>query len=425
MFSNKLICTSLFLVHWLVLIGGGRAASSAANNSISVDTVATPTAPTADVAAAVSNNGSQTARAAANSSPKTTASSKVGPFNSSLNSTADPALERQANRFNSAINQKDANNSAPTHRAESINGQIGDSTNISSSPLRQTALLAQSTGGAKEAPAIPPSGFESKRNQSVALEPAGSAPETMAKSTNQNNKLMAKKAANNAGALSEQRLIDRKPQSKKGRQDNASLIKDRLVTNERRSEFGNQSVKDGPAPTGRIDEKQSAGPESAKNESLAIDLNSLKKSSTEAPASRRPLQDERSEQTQLTSNHAANRTGNRTNEAAAHVANQTIEPHSNASRPIVLTNNRPSSDQTTTTSLPTEPTDLPKHEQLNRSLAPANGPLLDGIQPLHLSNAEFLIGGTAHPDDQRTWMMPSQMGMYRASLMSCTFLVRH
>lgn len=438
MFSNKqLIYTSLFLVHWLLLIDSGRAASSTANNSISIDLVAS----SANAGlAGVSENGAWSRPSAGKADRPTKStlnsttvisgpiSSTVNPSNSSIHSTLDPV--QQANGFNLAINQKDANNSAPAHRAESINSQIGNSTNISSHSQTTLSVQSNQTSSATGALAILPnnSGWiqNSKRNQTASRSVAPeSSPETMAKSTTDQNKLIVKKAeqTNNAkvGALSEQPSIDRKQPSKQGspRQDNtSSLIEDRLVTNEKQSEteLGNQSVKVESALSGRIGEKQSVDlrKETAKNESFAINPNNLKKSSTKASSSLRPPQENRSKgwkiekNVELTINHAANQTENRTN---SQVANRTIEPHSGASGSIVLGNR---SNQTPAANSPTGP---PEHEQSNVSLV--DGPHTTSIQPLHLSNAEPLISGAPHSGDPQHWMLPSQLGMYFC--VSCIF----
>lgn len=449
MFSNKqLIYTSLFLVHWLVLICSGLAASSA-NNSISIDSVVVdaPPALAAEKNAAVPWKANAALGAAASSAPSGTANgttiisgtvdSTGNPSNFSMNSTLGRMPKRQANGFNLAINQKDANNSAPSEPAESINSKISNSTNISSSTA-QTTLSAQSNQtDSPGAPAVLSNSFQPASNQPK-LTPTSestnreSAAETMAMSTTNQNKSIVKKesneqsnnASNGEGALSERPLIDGKRcEQGTARQDNtSSLIEDKLVTNEKQpaTELRNQSPKDEPTSKSRIGEQQSVGllsaEESAKNESLRIDPDNLKenRSTIEPPASP-PLQDgpsKRWKKADSTINHAANQTEKRTaDEVASHVANQTIKLHS--SSPIVLTN-RSTSDQMTTANLAIE-SGLLNHEQSNRSLVSADRALLNEIaataQPLHLSNAEPLISGAPHSDDQQHWMIPSQLGM--------------
>lgn len=440
MFSNKqLIYTSLFLVHWLVLICGGRAASSAANNSINIDsvvaaTLATPTSVGTAAAASVSSNAAWKASAlsagpveAASRTPNRTTiisgtvSSTVYPSASSRRSTASSLSEQQANRFNLAINQKVAINSA--HQApESISSKIvGNSTNISSS--HQTALSAQSNQ-----PSIAILSSELKQNQSAILEPANRESAAETKRPTDQSKSIVKKAVNNGKeeALTEQPLIDRKQQSKQGRQDNtSSLIEDRLITSEKQSEtgLGNQSVKEQqqPASAGGLGEKQSVdlriGEQALQAKSGSIDSNKKSSLTKEQPSSRQPLQEEPHSERfkiELTINHTANQTENRTNnEVAVQVANRTIEPHLDASGPIVL-GNRSSAGQTTTAKLPPE-IGLLNHEQSNFNLVSVDGlhTVSTSIQPLHLSNAEPLISGAPHSGDQQHWMMipKNQAGM--------------
>lgn len=453
MFSNKqLIYTSLLLVHWLLLIGSGLAASSAVNNSINIDSVVhAPAASNAAVgddpwkktnALSTLGVGAATANGAAIISG--TVNSTGNPSNSSMNSTLDRMPKRQANGFNLAINQKDANNPAQPEPAESINSQISNSTNISASPTTQTTSSVQSNGSSAEAAALSSNSLSNQPNLAPTPEPANgesanreTAAETMAMSTTNQNKSIVKKESNEqsnnapAGeALTERPLTD---VSKQGtaRQDNtSSLIEDKLVTNEKQPEtaLGNQSLKGEPASSSRTGEKQSVGllraEEPAKNESLQIDRDNR---STEPPAvsSPQPLQDgpsKRWKKANSTINHAANQTEKRTiDEVVSQAANQTIKLHSSSA--IVLTN-RSTFDQMTTGNLVTE-SSLLNHEQSNRSFVSANGMFLDQAataQPLHLSNAEPLISGAPHSGDQQHWMIPSQPGMLTFSSFSMCHL---